>query len=145
MIDFPIQKNASPCILGIEMDKLWFREFKKATIIEDMNNIPDEFFTRALLGYQKYLYLVTKYPRYTEKIMFSPCPSIDLIWHTHLIQPASYESDSKYLTFVVRHHKLLPRSMRMEMFYNVRIDAEEFLWQNEFGESMAFYLPKSID
>jgi len=126
-----------------QIETMWIKEFKKATMSEALNvsDIPDEFFERAMLGYQKFLYVVTKYPKYTEQIMFAPCPGIDLMWHTHLVQPESHEKDSVFLTFKSRDHKLLPVEHRYEMFYDKKRDFEEKLWNDEFGESMAYYLP----
>jgi len=130
-------------INNLTVDKKWFREFKKATKCDEMDlkDIPNEYFERALLGYQKFLYLMTKYPSYTETTMFSPCPSIDLIWHTHLIQPKCYEKDSQFLTFSTRDHKLIQEDLRTIQNYDTKIDIEEKLWTEEFGESMAIYLP----
>ena len=65
----------------------------------------------SMLGYQRFMYLLTKYPMEMERTNFSPCPPIDLIWHTYLAQSASYHKDSERLVGHVHHHKLLPKSM----------------------------------
>jgi len=133
-------------------DRMWFREFIKAcqsagtddplSILLDQSDNEDQtrFFENALLGYQRFIYLVTKYPRYVEKIKFSPIPSIDLIWHTHLLQPRSYYKDSMKLTNEIRQHKLLNSHYRTIRFFNDRKNREEIIWNQEFGEMMSRYL-----
>jgi len=132
-------------------DRTWYKQFVRACqsageedptsiLLEHGNNSQQNFFSNALLGYQRFLYLITKYPKYVEDIMFSPIPAIDLIWHTHLVQPSSYYYDAVHLMFQVRHHKILERRNRTERFYTERSNIEDELWNEEFGESMNKYL-----
>jgi len=132
-------------------DREWYRQFiiscqnagtenPESILFEDGNEDQIRFFENALLGYQRYLYLITKYPDYVENIMFSPIPAIDLIWHTHLLQPESYYKDCMILMNEVRHHKLLP-DYYDKTWYNLeeRTNNEEKLWYEEFSENMSRY------
>lgn len=38
------------------------------------------FLHRSLLGYQRFLYLLAKFPKTLQRIGFSPSPPIDLFW-----------------------------------------------------------------
>jgi len=95
---------------------------------------------QAVVGYQRFMYLLAKYPQKMEYIDFAPCPTIDLIWHTMLVQPAVYERFSRRLILHVVHHKVLPASKQTLIRYDERKDKEESLWRSEFGESIARYL-----
>jgi len=88
-------------------DRQWYREFEKAVGKIDMNG--SAFLQKSLMGYQKFMYLLCKYPRKMEKIQFAPVPPIDLIWHTYLAQPQAYKKDCTRLIDSVVHHKLLPK------------------------------------
>ena len=120
-------------------DREWYRQFKTSTSESDV--LGDKFLKKSAAGYQKYLYLLTKYPMRMEYIAFGPNPPIDLMWHTHLIQPKSYFSDCKELMYEVSHHKLLPEEMRTEIVYDARTSEEVKIWEQEFdGESLTEYL-----
>jgi len=119
-------------------DWLWFDEFTKATANIDVSQ--PEFFRRSHLGYQKYLYLMAHSPVAMENMSFAPCPPIDLMWHTHILQPDAYFRDSLHLLFSVKHHKLLARCKRTPVFYESRLNKEDKLWSSVFGESLSVYL-----
>jgi len=119
-------------------DRMWFREFKRATQRVDTNSVA--FLRKAQLGFQKFMYLLAKWPMKMENINFSPCPPIDLMWHTYLVQPTEYAIFCKKLIINVVHHKLLPRAKRTLMTYSSRHDKEEKLWMEEFDESTSIYV-----
>jgi len=119
-------------------DRVWFREFNKAT--EGVDVYSTAFLRKAQLGFQKFMYLLAKWPVKMDRIGFSPCPPIDLMWHTYLLQPKEYAIFSKKLILRVVHHKLLPKESRTLMTYSLRHDKEEKLWTKEFNESMAIYV-----
>jgi hypothetical protein len=121
-----------------QSDRDWFANFLAA------HGGRSEFDTETLqkfqIGYQKYLYLLTKYPLKMEWIGFSPTPSIDLFWHSHLLNPTAYFHDLEKLTFGVPHHKLLPEAARHEFVYELHQNAETNLWFEEFQEGLDEYL-----
>jgi hypothetical protein len=53
---------------------------------------------------------------------FAPCPSVDLIWHTHLTFPLVYERDMEALLGHTPKHKLLEEKDRTLVFLNDRYD-----------------------
>lgn len=112
---------------------------------------------KALVGYQRYLYLLAKYPQTMEANSFAPVPIVgacnliipylsndpsaisDLMWHTHLAAPAAYFVDSVRLMGTVRHHKLLDTGNQTVRFAMPQGLFEEKIWQEEFGESCGVY------
>jgi hypothetical protein len=121
-------------------DRQWFEEFLKVASHLDLND--DRFFLRAQLGYQRFMYLMAKYPRGLEGLNFAPSPPIDLLWHTHILQPAVYRRDMLRVVRHVPEHKLLASFDRSIQTYEARTSSEEELWQKEFNESMAVYASK---
>jgi hypothetical protein len=75
-----------------------------------------------------------------EWIGFSPSPSVDLFWHSHLLQPAAYFRDAFELCGCVSHHKLLPSGAQTEFVYDAHSSAEAQLWEEEFHEPMSVLL-----
>jgi len=49
------------------------------------------FLRTALDRYKQFLYLKTKYPN----DVLVPCYDIDLMWHSHLLNPVAYYNDLK--------------------------------------------------
>lgn len=117
-------------------DRSWFLNFLKAHGKTVFERAELEAF---VLGYQKYLYLLAKYPMRMERIGFAPNPSIDLIWHTHLVNPRAYYYDVGFLCHGVTHHKLLPREARRPFAYDKHVSDEAAIWEEEFGETLRFW------
>lgn len=99
----------------------------------------EAFLKKAHVGYQKLMHLKWKYAHQVEQIGFSPCPSIDLIWHTHLLHPVLYNSDMKKILGIVPKHKLIEKAERTKVFMEKREDEQMDLWQKEFEESIFEY------
>jgi len=118
-------------------DRDWIVEFNKFTKGTDVKSV--EFREKALFGYRRLIYLKFKNSRKVEAIGFSPCPSIDLVWHTHLVHPQTYEED---LVRVLGHapmHKLLDLEDRTEAFMDTRDDQSMEMWQQHYHESIFVY------
>lgn len=118
-------------------DRDWILEFKKFTYSNDVES--KSFLEKAHLGYQKFMHLKWKHSTRVEDIGFSPCPSIDLFWHTHLLHPLSYDKDMKRLMGVVPKHKLLSLADRTKVFMHKREDQQMDIWNTEFRESIFEY------
>jgi len=118
-------------------DQLWLEEFLKFTQGTDYKSL--EFRKKAVLGYQRMLYLKWKDSKRMEEVGFAPCPAIDLIWHTHLIQPESYRKNMLTILGHVPKHKLLEEKDRTLVFFNDRDDEQERMWRDSFQESLFFY------
>jgi len=118
-------------------DRDWTLEFNKFTSGTDVNSV--EFREKAHFGYRRLLYLKSRYSDQVEAIGFSPCPSIDLVWHTHLVHPSTYETDMNKVLGHVPMHKLLDVPDRTEAFMDSRDDKSMEMWQNEFQESIFVY------
>lgn len=121
----------------IREDQCWIDEFLRFN--EGSKVLSQEFLSRAHLGYQRMMYLKWKRTEEMEQLGFSPCPSIDLIWHTHLLFPALYAKDMLALLGHVPGHKLLAVDKRTLHTLNCRDDADERLWMKEFQESLFTY------
>lgn len=118
-------------------DRDWIVEFAKFTYATNVHSL--SFLEKAHLGYQKFIHLKgTRNPE-VENIGFSPCPSIDLIWHTHLLHPLAYEQDLRKLIGHVPKHKLLDLTDRNSVFMNTRDDKSLNLWDEVFLESIFDY------
>lgn len=101
--------------------------------------------------------------RHRARARLSP---VDLIWHTHLLQPAVYHVDAMRLIGQVHHHKLLyastltlqlgcsslryhsPESKRLLAVFNdsgkMPVEKEQILWQKEFDESLRQYVQRTL-
>lgn len=110
----------------------WLRNFLASQ--NGNTTLVREELDRFVLGYQRYLYLCAKHERRMEWIGFSPTPAIDLIWHTHLLMPASYWRDVGFL-FMGKPamHKLLPPEARTQFVYEKHKSEE---CKEEFGEEL---------
>jgi hypothetical protein len=51
---------------------------------------------------------------------FAPCPSVDLIWHTHLCYPQLYQEDMIDLLNQTPMHKLLEEKDRTFVYMDDR-------------------------
>lgn len=118
-------------------DRDWIVEFKKFVWGTDYYSKP--FLEKAHFGYQKFIHLKSIRNNQVEQIGFSPCPSIDLMWHTHLIHPSSYEKDMNRLLLHVPKHKLLELGDRTQVFMDTRDDKSLNLWNSVFHESIFEY------
>lgn len=118
-------------------DQCWLDEFLRFN--EGSKVFSREFLTNAHLGYQRMMYLKWNHTEEMERLGFSPCPSIDLIWHTHLLFPDLYRVDMHALLGHVPAHKLLAVDDRTLHKMNCRDDADEALWMKEFQESLFSY------
>jgi len=118
-------------------DQLWLMEFIKFTRGVDV--FSSAFLERAHLGYQRMMYLKWKYSHRMEAVGFAPCPSVDLIWHTHLCFPSHYQMSMKNLIGHVPQHKLLQLKDRNHVYMNDRDSQQEQLWRTEFSESLYDY------
>jgi len=118
-------------------DQLWLLEFQKFTRGTDYRSL--SFREKAHIGYQRMLYLKWKISHEMEEVGFSPCPSIDLIWHTHLLHPYTYRQDMFILLGNAPKHKLLNPQDRTLVFMNNRDDKQEYMWRNYFKESLFTY------
>lgn len=120
-------------------DQDWLGEFEHFTQGTDVRGRP--FLEKAHLGYQRMLWMKhggeETYP--LEELKFAPCPSIDLMWHSHLIIPQSYHSDMNHLLGYSPKHKLLALGDRTLKTMHDRESQEEKLWMNCFGESLFEY------
>jgi len=105
-------------------DREWLRissiDFKK-----DVTILP-----RALLAYQKFMFLSAKYPNPEE----SPGPThvIDLIWHTHMQHPVAYIDYCEKLFGRVLDHDPWPTFSLTQYKSNVLVDDQH--WYEEFKE-----------
>jgi hypothetical protein len=118
-------------------DRDWIKEFNKFTEGTDVKSI--EFRKKVLFGYRRLIYLKYKFSQKVEEIGFSPCPSIDLIWHTHLLHPQTYETDLLAVLGHVPMHKLLDVKDRTEAFMDSRDDQSMELWNEQYEESIFVY------
>lgn len=118
-------------------DRDWILEFNKFTQGTDVKSL--EFRQKAFFGYRRLIYLKGIHSNTVEAIGFSPCPSIDLIWHTHLVHPATYRHDLLSVLGHVPMHKLLALQDRTEAWMDSRDDQSMQLWQAEFQESIFVY------
>jgi len=118
-------------------DRDWILEFNKFTSGTDVKSV--EFREKAYYGYRRLIYLKWKKENRVEEIGFSPCPSIDLLWHTHLVHPETYEKDMKNVIGHVPAHKLLDVEDRTEAWMDARDDQSMEMWQQEFKESIFVY------
>jgi hypothetical protein len=118
-------------------DRDWILEFNKFTAGTDVKSV--EFREKAFFGYRRLIYLKFKYSLKVEQIGFSPCPSIDLVWHTHLVHPSIYEQDLEQVLGHVPMHKLLAVNDRTEAFMDTRDDRSMELWQQQYQESIFVY------
>jgi hypothetical protein len=96
------------------------------------------------LGYQRMMYLKWKSAMEMEAIGFAPCPSIDLMWHTHLLFPDKYRRDMKALLGHVPAHKLLKEEERTLQFMDHRDCMEETMWRREFKQSLFSYCSEAV-
>lgn len=118
-------------------DRDWIIEYKKFTYGTDGHSL--SLREKAHLGYQRFIYLKGTANDEVETIGLSPCPTIDLIWHTHLLHPGSYNSDMNEALGHVPKHKLLPVSNRTKVFMDTRDDKTINLWKRYFFESIFEY------
>jgi hypothetical protein len=118
-------------------DRDWILEFRKFTYGTDIES--RQFLEKAHVGYQKFLFLKSKHGATIEDMSFSPCPTIDLFWHSHLLHPSSYQWDTDVLLGHSPKHKLLNVIERTRVWMQKRDDKQLDLWQTEFGESMFDY------
>jgi len=118
-------------------DQMWIGELVKFTQGTDI--FSDAFLQRAHLGYQRMLCLKSRHNDKVENIGFSPCPSIDLIWHSHLLSPSLYDLDTRALLGYPPAHKLLNENNRTLVFMNDRDNMQEEMWMKEFNESLFSY------
>jgi hypothetical protein len=77
--------------------------------------------------------------RQMESLGFAPCPTIDLIWHTHLLFPQKYYRDMGTLLGHAPAHKLLKEEQRTLAYLSDRENKEEEMWQEVWQESMFSY------
>ena len=78
-----------------------------------------------------YLYLLAQYPsavKHSEASMRS-----DLIWHTHMLSPKAYQSDSQRLLGFCLRHDPWPSQRSEEKGTEVSF---EKLWKQEYGVSL---------
>lgn len=119
-------------------DRDWIVEFLKFTYATDVHSLA--FLEKAHLGYQKFMHLKAgECNERVESIGFSPCPSIDLIWHTHLLHPIDYDRDMRSYVGHTPKHKLLALTDRTKIFMESRDDASLSLWHEVFQESLFDY------
>jgi hypothetical protein len=119
-------------------DRDWILEFRKFTWGADTSS--RAFLEKCHLGYQKFLYLKSVRSYLMESFSFAPCPSIDLMWHTHLLHPRDYLTDTRQLLGHVPKHKLVDLEKRTRVWMGEREEEEEILWKESFrGESMFEY------
>lgn len=118
-------------------DRDWIVEFRKFTYGTDFEST--NFLTKAHFGYQRFIYLKSEENEKVEKIGFSPCPSIDLMWHTHILHPSAYHADLKKAISHVPKHKLLALEDRTKAFMDCRDDESMNLWNKVFHESIFEY------
>jgi hypothetical protein len=74
-----------------------------------------------------------------ETLGFAPCPTIDLMWHTHLLFPSAYRRDMMAQLGHVPAHKLLAAEDRTRVCIHERDVREEAMWQETFSESLFAY------
>jgi hypothetical protein len=118
-------------------DQDWIFEFRKFTFGTDVRS--PEFLQKAHLGYQKFLFLKHRCSPLIEALGLAPCPSVDLMWHTHILHACVYRQDTKKHLGHSPKHKLLKVEDRTLTFMNDRDDAQLRLWREEFGESVFDY------
>jgi len=118
-------------------DRDWILEFNKFTSGTDVKSV--KFREKAYFGYRRLIYLKWKNSVRVEEIGFSPCPSVDLLWHTHLVHPETYEKDMEKVIGHVPAHKLLDVNDRTEAWMDTRDDQSMQMWQKEFQESIFVY------
>jgi hypothetical protein len=118
-------------------DRDWILEFNKFTSGTDVKSV--EFREKAYFGYRRLIYLKWRNTSRVEEIGFSPCPSIDLLWHTHLAHPETYEKDMENVLGHVPAHKLLDVKDRTEAWMDTRDDQSMEMWQQQYGESIFVY------
>jgi hypothetical protein len=118
-------------------DRDWIKEFNKFTEGTKVKSV--EFREKACFGYRRLIYLKWKNSQRVEQIGFSPCPSIDLIWHTHLLHPQTYETDMLNVLGHVPMHKLLDVKDRTEAFMDSRDDQSMEMWNQQYQESIFVY------
>jgi len=118
-------------------DQKWLGEFLQFTKGTDYRSL--EFREKAHIGYQRMLFLKWKHSLNMEEIGFAPCPSIDLIWHTHLLFPSQYDCEMNNILGYSPKHKLLEEKDRTLVFFNDRDDTQEKMWKENFGESLFNY------
>ena len=130
-------KDLNRLVAVVKLDRDWLVNLRAAFGGQINFSQPD--LKHFQIGYQKYLYLLAKYPFRCEWIGFAPTPSIDLMWHAHLIQPKAYWRDVTFLCFGLPHHKLLPEVSRTPFVYEAHLSEETQLWQEEFAEDLHSY------
>ena len=60
----------------------------------------ENFLENCILRYKKYLYLKSKFPN----DFLVPCYDMDIVWHTHQMQPIIYQQEtSNLMGFVLPH------------------------------------------
>jgi len=95
----------------------------------------DEAFLKvSLQRYKQFLYLRTK-----TDCFITPCYDIDLLWHSHIVNPAIYAKDMERLLGYVFNHddSVNDRNVDSPLIIAQKSTAE--LWQDLFGEPYASF------
>jgi hypothetical protein len=81
----------------------WEPLFRKLTHTRGSARWSEEYTMDRLTAYRRFLYLKKSFP----DLPLGPSKSVDVVWHTHILQTKRYFDDStKLLGFVLHHYDL---------------------------------------
>ena len=133
----PINQCPKKSFVFEESQKMWLDSFRSKFGARLDLILDDQFEMRNFqIRYQKYLYLLTKYPQTMEWMAHPPSLEIDLFWHAHLLHHHQYLRDMSRLCFYIPHHNVLPEGARCNFVYDEHATAAAQLWREEYFEEL---------
>jgi len=114
-------------------DRTWFLDF--SSFCNGMNLNFQKEIPKHIEKYKQFMWIIRKYP---EK-NFSPLITLDAIWHSHMINPKNYISDTKSFGFKLPpNHRPRPNASSENPRAMLKEQNLEFekIWREEFKEEM---------
>jgi len=113
-------------------DRKWLAYYDQF-IGEEFVYMEKRVITRALKAYERFLYMAAKYPPGSGELVH-PTYVIDVIWHSHMINPRIYQEDSlKYVGYIMDHDPWPEVALEsMQSSYSTT----NSVWEKEFAIPM---------
>ncbi|CAF0797512.1 unnamed protein product, partial [Rotaria sordida] len=94
-------------------------------------------------SYERFLYIVTKYPPVDEDKFVHLTYAIEIVWHAHMQEPTKYASDCLRLVGYIMDHtpRISVETDQIKKSWENTID----VWKREFGRDMAIDHIRKID
>jgi hypothetical protein len=121
---------------------VWFRQYMKQTVGYVMS---EALMKKCLKMYEKFLWIISKYvPGGDDEDVdgiVAPSFPIDIIWHTHMNNPSSYDRDCRTLMQMTGPCEHIPWPCSFADIIRIHAssgsyEADSVLWQREFGKKM---------